>query len=128
MKTDLKLGSLTVEQVAEYMGAELLTLSENAPTQTIELFTDEFSEIAKNTLFIVDADNSLAEMMAVAKKGALCVLCTKAPSSLDKIADIAVLVCDNIPDALERFAKHYLKHGKHRTIALTGAKGKTRTG
>ena len=67
-------------------------------------------------------------MMAVAKKGALCVLCTKAPSSLDKIADIAVLVCDNIPDALERFAKHYLKHGKHRTIALTGAKGKTRTG
>ena len=43
MKTDLKLGSLTVEQVAEYMGAELLTLSANAPTQTIELFTDEFS-------------------------------------------------------------------------------------
>lgn len=128
MKFELKLGAVTAKELAEYMGAELMALSENAPMQQIELLTNEISEIAKNTLFIIDEDNSLAEMMAAAKKGALCVLCTKAPVSLEKIPDTAVIVCDTIRAAMERFAKQYVKRGKHRTIALTGAKGKTRTG
>ena len=128
MKIELKLGAVTAKELAEYMGAELLTLSENAPMQQIELLTNEIPEITKNTLFIIDEDNSLAEMMAAAKKGAYCVLCTKAPAALDKIPNTAVTVCDNIRAALERFANRYVKRGKHRTIALTGAKGKTRTG
>lgn len=128
MKIELKLGAVTAKELAEYMGAELLTLSENAPMQQIELLTNEIPEITKNTLFIIDADNSLAEMMAAAKKGAYCVLCTKAPTALDKIPNTAVIVCDNIRAAMERFANQYVKRGKHRTIALTGAKGKTRTG
>ncbi|MBQ4598876.1 MAG: hypothetical protein IJB19_03095 [Clostridia bacterium] len=128
MKIELKLGAVTAKELAEYMGAELMALSENAPMQQIELLTNEISEITKNTLFIIDADNSLAEMMAAAKKGAYCVLCTKAPTALEKIPDTAVIVCDNIRAAMERFANQYVKRGKHRTIALTGAKGKTRTG
>ncbi len=128
MKVELKLGAVTAKEIAEYMGAELMALSENAPMQQIELLTNEISEITKNTLFIIDEDNSLAEMMAAAKKGAFCVLCTKAPAALEKIPDTAVIVCDTIRSALERFANQYVKRGKHRTIALTGAKGKTRTG
>ena len=128
MKIELKLGALTAKELAEYMGAELMALSEHAPMQPIELLTNEIAEITKNTLFIIDADNSLAEMMAAAKKGAYCVLCTKAPASLEKIPDTAVIVCDNVHTAMERFANRYVKRGKHRTIALTGAKGKTRTG
>lgn len=128
MKIELKLGAVTAKELAEYMGAELMTLSENAPMQQIELLTNEIPEITKNTLFIIDEDNSLAEMMAAAKKGAYCVLCTKAPMALEKIPDTAVIVCDNIRAAMERFANQYVKRGKHRTIALTGAKGKTRTG
>ena len=128
MKIELKLGAIMAKEIAEYMGAELLALSETAPLQQIELLTDEISEITKNTLFFIDADNSLAEMMAATKKGALAVLCTKAPASLEKIPDTAVIVCDSIPSATERFAKQYVKRGKHRTVALTGSKGKTRTG
>lgn len=128
MKIELKLGSVTAKEIAEYMGARLFSVSEDALSQQITLFADSIAEVQKNTLFVMDADNSLAEMMAVAKKGALCVLCTQAPNSLEKIPDTAVIVCDNIPEALERFAKQYTKRGKHRTIALTGAKGKTRTG
>lgn len=128
MKIELKLGAVTAKELAEYMGAELMALSENAPMQQIELLTNEIPEITKNTLFIIDEDNSLAEMMAAAKKGAYCVLCTKAPTALEKIPDTAVIVCDNIRAAMERFANQYVKRGKHRTIALTGAKGKTRTG
>lgn len=128
MKIELKLGAITAKELAEYMGAKLLSLSENAPMQPIALLTNEIAEITKNTLFIIDEDNSLAEMMAAAKKGALCVLCTQAPASLEKIPDTAVIVCDNIRAATERLANQYVKRGKHRTIALTGAKGKTRTG
>ena len=105
MKIELKLGSVTAKEIAEYMGARLFSVSEDALSQQITLFADSIAEVQKNTLFVMDADNSLAEMMAVAKKGALCVLCTQAPNSLEKIPDTAVIVCDNIPEALERFAK-----------------------
>lgn len=128
MKIELKLGSISAKEIAEYMGAEMLFLSETAPMQPIELFTNEIAEIHKNTLFVIDNDNSLAEMMAAAKNGALCVLCTKEPATLEKIPNTAVIVCDHIDAALERFAKQYVKRGNHRTVALTGAKGKTRTG
>jgi len=125
---DLKLGSIKACEIAEAMCAELLTLSANAPDREIERITGDIPEITKNTLYIIDDDNSLAEMMAAAKNGAYTVLCTKAPASLEKIPDSAVIVCDNIMSALERLAKQYAKRRAYRTIALTGAKGKTRTG
>lgn len=128
MKIDLKLGAITVADAAALMHAELLTLSADAPMREICNFTDEIGEIARGTMFLVSEDNSLAEMMAAAKNGALTVLCTKAPASLERIPDTAVLVCDAIDTALARLAKAYTARGRHRTIALTGAKGKTKTG
>lgn len=128
MKIELKLGTVTAEEFAALAGATLCTISADAPGLAIERITNEIDEIAKNTLFVIDEANSLAEMMAVARKGVLCVLCTKAPDSLEKIPNTAVIVCEKIETAIERFAKQYVKRGKHRTIALTGAKGKTRTG
>lgn len=128
MIIDLKLGGIKVSEIAEIMQAELLTLSANAPDREIERITGDIPEIIKNTLYIIDDDNSLAEMMAAAKNGAYTVLCTKAPASLEKIPDSAVIVCDNIMNALERLAKQYAKRRAYRTIALTGPKGKTRTG
>ncbi len=128
MKIDLKLGAITAADAASLMGAELYTLSADAPARSIANFTDEIGEIARSTMFLVSEDNSLAEMMAAAKNGALAVLCTKGPASLERIPDTAVLVCDSIPAALARLAKAYTARGKHRTIALTGAKGKTKTG
>jgi len=104
---DLKLGSIKACEIAEAMCAELLTLSANAPDREIERITGDIPEITKNTLYIIDDDNSLAEMMAAAKNGAYTVLCTKAPASLEKIPDSAVIVCDNIMRALERLAKQY---------------------
>ncbi len=128
MLIELKLGSIKACEIAELMQAELLTLSAEAPMREIERITGDMPEISKNTLYIIDDDNSLAEMMAASKKGAYTVLCTKAPASLENIPDTAVIVCDNIMGALERLAKQYAKRGKHKTIALTGSKGKTRTG
>lgn len=128
MKIDLKLGTIEAAEFADFAGASVYTMSDDAPHLKIEKITNEIGEIAPNTLFVIDEANSLAEMMAVARKGVLCVLCTKAPASLEKIPDTAVIVCEKIEAAIERFAKQYAKRGKHRTIALTGAKGKTRTG
>jgi len=128
MKIDLKLGTVSAEEFASLAECSLLSLSEYAPRLEIERITNEIAEITKNTLFVIDEANSLAEMMAVSKKGALCVLCTKAPDKLDKIPETAVLVCERIETAVERFAKQYAKRGKHRTVAITGPKGKTRTG
>ena len=128
MVVDLKLGNIKVSEIAEYMQADVLALSEDALSREIGRITGEMGEITKNTLYIIDDDNSLAEMMAAAKNGAYTVLCTKAPLSLEKIPDSAVIVCDNVMAALERLAKQYSRRGKHRTIALTGPKGKTRTG
>lgn len=128
MKIDLKLGSVSAKEFATMSGSLFVSHSENATSLEITRITNELAEITKNTLFIIDEANSLAEMMAVAKKGALCVLCTDAPEKLDKIPETAVLVCDKIKSAVENFAKQYAKRGKHRTIAITGLKGKTRTG
>lgn len=128
MKIDLKLGTVTAADAAALMDAELLTLSADAPLHEIANFTDEIGEIARGTMFLVSEDNSLAEMMAAAKNGALTVLCTKAPASLERIPNTAVLVCDSIDAALARLAKAYTARGKHKTIALTGSKGKTKTG
>ncbi len=128
MKIELKLGAVTVNEFVNIINGRLYTLSETAPFNEIELFTDEIGEISRKTLFFISEDNSLAEMMAAAKNGAFCVICTKAPETLEKIPNTAVIECDNIRSALERFAKYYARRGKHRTVALTGAKGKTRTG
>lgn len=128
MKIDLKLGTVTAEEFAQLAGAELCAASVDAPRLIFDRITNEMEEITKNTLFIIDEANSLAEMMAAARKGALCVLCTKGPDSLEKIPNTAVIICEKNEAAIERFAKQYVKRGKHRTIALTGAKGKTRTG
>lgn len=128
MVIDLKLGGITAGEIATAMGAELLTLCEEAESSNIERITGDMPEISKNTLYIIDDDNSLAEMMAAAKKGAFTVLCTAAPASLEKIPNTAVIVCDDITRALERLAKQYVKRSNYRTIALTGSKGKTRTG
>lgn len=128
MKIDLKLGTVTAALFAEYAQAKLCTLSDCAPQYEIERITDTFSEITKNTLYVIDEANSLAEMMAASQKGAVCVLCTKAPESLEKIPHSAVIVCGKIETAIEAFAKQYAKRGKYRTVALTGARGKTRTG
>ncbi|MBQ8837157.1 MAG: hypothetical protein IJ002_06590 [Clostridia bacterium] len=128
MKIELKLGAITAKEFADSMQAKLYTLSKSAPDREIELITDEIGEISHKTLFVASEDNSLAEMMAAAKNGAYCVICTKAPESLEKIPDTAVIECDNIRAAFERFAKVYARRGNHKTIALTGAKGKTRTG
>ena len=105
MKIDLKLGAITVADAAALMHAELLTLSADAPMREICNFTDEIGEIARGTMFLVSEDNSLAEMMAAAKNGALTVLCTKAPASLERIPDTAVLVCDAIDTALARLQR-----------------------
>lgn len=128
MNISLKLGAITTADTAALAGAKLLTLSNDAPTREIANLTSEISEISKGTLFIVSEDNSLAEMMAAAKNGACAVLCTNAPASLERIPDIAVLVCEDIDLALGRLAKAYTARGGHKTIALTGAKGKTKTG
>lgn len=128
MNINLKLGAITAAETAALAGAKLLTLSKDAPTREITNFTTEIGEITRGTMFIVSEDNSLAEMMAAAKNGAYSVLCTKAPASLERIPDTAVLVCDDIDDALGRLAKAYTARGGHKTIALTGAKGKTKTG
>ena len=128
MKIDLQLGAVEAAEFAAYANAKLYAASAEAPHLAIERITNEIGEIKKNTLYIIDEANSLAEMMAAARKGAFCVLCTKAPASMEKIASSAVIECDKIETAIERFAKQYAKRGKHRTIALTGAKGKTRTG
>ncbi len=128
MKIDLKLGAVSTEEFATSMNAELVALSDSVPTYNIARITNEISEIKADTLFVIGNDNSLAEMMAASKNGAKCVLCTKAPAKLENIPDTAVIVCDEVYSAMERFAKHYAKRGKHQTIALTGSKGKTRTG
>ena len=128
MKTELKLGAITAAEAAAMMQAELHTLSADAPTREIGNFTDKIGEIARGTMFLIGEDNSLAEMMAAAKNGALTVLCTRAPASLERIPDTAVLVCDSIDAALARLAKAYTARGRHKTIALTGANGKTKTG
>ena len=107
MVVDLKLGNIKVSEIAEYMQADVLALSEDALSREIGRITGEMGEITKNTLYIIDDDNSLAEMMAAAKNGAYTVLCTKAPLSLEKIPDSAVIVCDNVMAALERLAKQY---------------------
>ena len=73
MKIDLKLGAITAADAASLMGAELYTLSADAPARSIANFTDEIGEIARSTMFLVSEDNSLAEMMAAAKNGALAV-------------------------------------------------------
>lgn len=128
MKIELKLGAISAKELAESMQAKTYTLSDSAPLNEIELITDEVGEISRKTLFVASEDNSLAEMMAAAKNGAYCVICTKAPDSLEKIPETIVIECDNIRNAFERFAKYYTRRGKHQTIALTGSKGKTRTG
>lgn len=128
IKTTLKLGSVTGRELAAYMDAKLMTLSEEAPLCELNMVTDTVTEISAGSLFLVSEDNSLAEMMAASKKGARCVLCTKAPASLEKIPDVAVLVCKDVWEAMGRFAREYLKRGHQKTIALTGSAGKTRTG
>ena len=128
MKINLKLGSITAKEFAELSSAKLYTASEGALAYTIGNLTDEIGEIAQNTLYIVSADNSLAEMMAAAKNGAFAVLCTKAPDSLEKIPQTAVLVCEDVWTAMETFAKNYIRRIGVKTIALTGSMGKTRTG
>lgn len=128
MIIDFKLGAVSVTELAYGMNATLVALSESVPAYNISRITSEISEIKADTMFVIGEDNSLAEMMAASRKGALCVLCTKAPESFEMIPETAVIVCDNINHAIERFAKHYAKRGGHQTIALTGAKGKTRTG
>ena len=128
MKIQLRLGAITAQEFADAMQAKVYCLFENAKLNEIELLTNEIGEISAKTLFIIGEDNSLAEMMAAAKNGARCVLCTKAPASLEKIPDTVVIECDNIYSSLERFSKQYAKRGKYQTIAVTGSKGKTRTG
>lgn len=128
MRIQLKLGVITAKDFANIVDARLYSYSSNVCCNEIALLTDDIGEISQNSLFVVSEDNSLAEMMAAAKNGAYTVLCTKAPESLDKIPNTAVIVCDNINETLERFAKHYSKRLNYKTIALTGAKGKTRTG
>lgn len=128
MKIELKLGEIGATEFAEHIKGEILYFGDSVPAYSISKITNEISEIKSNTLFVIGEDNSLAEMMAATKNGAKCVLCTKAPGSLDKIPDTVVIVCENIRSAIERFAKNYVKRSKHQTIALTGAKGKTRTG
>ncbi len=128
MKTELKLGTITINELASSMGGRIFTLSDATPSLDVDFITDEVSEISAKGIFVASEDNSLAEMMAAAKNGARCVICTQAPSSLEKIPDVAVIECENMRVAFERFVKQYVKRGKHKTIALTGAKGKTRTG
>lgn len=128
IKKTLKLGPVTGRELASYMDAKLVTLSDTAPLCELLMITDTVTEVSDGCLFLVSEDNSLAEMMAASKNGAKCVLCTKAPASLEKIPDVAVLVCKDIWDAMGRFAKEYLKRGHQKTIALTGSAGKTRTG
>ncbi len=128
MKIQLKLGTVSAAEVALFMNGELIANNGAAENNSIALLTNSVNDIAQNTLFIVSEENSLDEMMAAAKKGAYTVLCTKAPASLEKIPDTAVIVCDNINYSIERFAKQYAKRSMHKTIALTGSKGKTRTG
>ena len=128
MKTELKLGAVKVKELADNMGGRIFTLSDTAPDLEVEFITNEVNEVSAKGIFVASNDNSLAEMMAAAKNGARCVICTSAPSSLDKIADVCVIECDNLRVAFERFAKQYVKRGKHITVALTGSKGKTRTG
>ena len=100
MKIDLKLGSVSAMDFAAMSGSLFVSHSENATALEITRITNELAEITRNTLFVIDEANSLAEMMAVAKKGALCVLCTSAPEKLDKIPETAVLVCDKIEGAV----------------------------
>lgn len=128
MKIQFKLGSITVNELAAFMDAEVICMENGLANNEIALLTNEIAEISQNTLYIVGEDNSLNEMMAASKNGACSVLCTKAPESLEKISNLAVIVCDNVNLAVERFAKQYSKRNEHKTIALTGAKGKTRTG
>ena len=128
MKIELKLGSVTANEFANYSNAKMYHMSETAPLSEISVITDEIGEVSPKALFVVSEDNSLAEMMAAAKNGARCLICTKVPASLEKIAETAVIECDDIRTAIENFAKCYVKRGKHKTIALTGSKGKTRTG
>ncbi len=128
MRIQLKLGSISAKELAACMQAEIVCLSQDAVDNEIALLTNTVGDISQHTLFIVGEDNSLNEMMAAAKNGAFTVLCTKAPESLERIPSTAVIVCDNVNYAIERFAKNYAKRGNHKTVALTGAKGKTRTG
>ncbi len=128
MKIQFRLGSVTAKELAAFMDAEILCMEKSAADNEIALLTNEIGEISQSTLYIVGEDNSLNEMMAAAKNGAFSVLCTKAPTSLEKIPNTAVIVCDNVNLAIERFAKQYSKRNGHKTIALTGARGKTRTG
>ncbi len=128
MRIQLKLGVITAKEIAESMQGTIVSASADAENYEIALLTDTVGEIAQKTLYIASEDSSLNEMMAASKNGAYCVLCTKAPASLEKIPDTAVIVCDNANIAIERFAKKYAKRGCHKTIAITGSKGKTRTG
>ena len=44
MKIELKLGAVTVKEFAEIINGRLYTLSESAPFNEIELFTDEIGD------------------------------------------------------------------------------------
>ncbi len=128
VKTTLKFGSIFCDEMSSMMGAKLVSKSKDTPRYEIKNITTDVLEISNGTLFIASEDNSLAEMMAASKNGAKCILCTKAPASLDNIPEVVVIVCSNVWNALEKFAKEYIKRGHHRTMLLSGSKGRTRTG
>ncbi len=67
IKKTLKLGPVTGRELASYMDAKLVTLSDTAPLCELLMITDTVTEVSDGCLFLVSEDNSLAEMMAASK-------------------------------------------------------------
>lgn len=126
MHIQLKLGQIKISEIAAAMQA-LFLLPNGAADTEIGSITDDIKEIGENTLYIAGADNSLAEMMAAEKNGAAAVLSTEEKEQGEKL-HIPSLVCEDVQIALWMLAKTYIQRQAHKTLILTGAKGKTKTG
>ncbi|MBQ7661114.1 MAG: hypothetical protein IJS44_03580 [Clostridia bacterium] len=126
MRIQLKLGQIDISEMAAAMEASLYLPAGTADV-VIEQITDDIKEIGKNTLYILGEDNSLAEMMAAEKNGAAAVLASEEKGQTEKL-HIPSLLCGQIQTALWSFAKKYIRRRPHKTVVLTGAKGKTKSG
>lgn len=128
MITVLKLGRLTIKDIADLTGGTLHFVGEEENYSFGKLCTDS-READEDTLFIamkgerVDGNDYIASAIS---RGCRCVLSERAPTSLDGDGYAAVSV-PNAIEALGKIAKAYKKNYKGKTVAVTGSVGKTTT-
>ncbi len=128
MITVLKLGRLTIKDVAELAGGTLHFVG-NEENYSFGKFCTDSREADEDTLFVamkgekVDGNDYIASAVS---RGCRCVLSEREPTTLDGEGFSTVCVPDSI-EALGKIAKAYKKNYKGKTVAVTGSVGKTTT-